>query len=145
MQTYSEKLVEKGKSWETTITPSKPWLRQGVDLEWLKKEYRKMLEFFKESPAYHWMTEDARADGLAQGREQGLAAFRQTVVRPIDERFPRLAELACWQVQGVKDLERLQQAILRVSLSKDAAEAADALAELEEETDQPGQVSEERH
>ena len=48
MPTYSEKLMEKGKSWETTITPSKPWLRQGVDLEWLKKEYRKMLEFFAE-------------------------------------------------------------------------------------------------
>lgn len=59
-----------------------------------------------------------------------LEAFQQTVVALIEERFPALADRARAQVQAVKDQERLQQAILRVSLSKDAAETANVLAEL---------------
>lgn len=124
------------------------WLLQGASLEWLRKEYRKMLDFFKDSPAYEWMTEDAREEGLAQGlaqgleqgraegltqaRQQALDTFRQTVVTLITERFPKLARLARKQVGVVESLERLQHLILRVSLSQDASEIEELLLDLDE-------------
>lgn len=134
------------------------WLLQGTNLEWLKKEYRKMLDLFRDSPAYEWMTEDARAEGLAQGLEQGLEqgrkeaekarqealkaqeahqraleAFQQTVVALVAERFPKLARLAQKQVRTVEEVERLQHLILRVSLTQDAAEIEELLLDLDEE------------
>lgn len=130
------------------------WLLKGMDLEWLRKEYRDMLELFKDSPAYQWMVEDAHAEGFERGIEQGLErgrgevrkaqeqaqqaqkqaqqareAFRQTIVALVEERYPEWTDLARRQVQAMTDLECLQQAILRVSLSKDSVEAASALLE----------------
>lgn len=135
------------------------WLLKGLDLEWLKREYQNMLELFKDSPAYQWMTEDAREEGLARGLEQGLErgleqgleqgreemrgevrkaqeTFRQTLVTLVDERYPVLTGYARKQVQVVDDLERLQRAILRVSLSKDASDASRALDELSADTEE---------
>lgn len=138
------------------------WLLQGTNLEWLKKEYRKMLDLFRDSPAYEWMTEDARAEGLAQGLEQGrkeaeqareeaekarketmevhqrsLETFQQTVVALVAERFPKLARLAQKQVRAVEEVERLQQLILRVSLTQDAAEIEELLLDLDEVENEP--------
>jgi hypothetical protein len=103
------------------------WLLKGMDLEWLRKEYRNMLELFKDSLSYQWMVEDARAEE----RLKALEAFRQTAVGLVEERYPELTDFARGQVQAMTDLERLQQAILRVSLSKDAVEAASALLALQ--------------
>lgn len=91
------------------------WLFQEIDLEWLKKEYYKMLDFFKDSPAYAWMTEEA----LERGRAEG---FRQVIVALVKERFPDLELLASRQVALTQNQEHLQQVILRVSLSQDGAE-----------------------
>jgi hypothetical protein len=35
------------------------WRLRGEDLDWLKKEYQTMLDFFKDAPAYRWMEESA--------------------------------------------------------------------------------------
>jgi hypothetical protein len=118
-----------------------------VDLEWLKKEYRKMLDFFKDSPAYQWMTDDAREEGFTRGREaalreleearqqrqQTLDAFRQTVVAIVAAHFPKWASMAKKQVQNVENPQKLQEAILFISATQDAAEVANILANLDEE------------
>ena len=108
------------------------WLLQGASMEWLQREYRKMLDFFKDSPAYQWMTEDAREEGLAQGLPQALDTFRQTAATLVTERFPKLARLARKQVRAVESLERLQHLILRVSLTQDALEIEELLLDLDE-------------
>jgi ATP sulfurylase len=38
------------------------WLLRDGDLEWLNKEYKKMFDFLKDSPAYQWMRADAREE-----------------------------------------------------------------------------------
>lgn len=108
------------------------WLLREVDLEWLRKEYHKMLDFFKDSPAYAWMTEEALERGLERGRE----GFRQVIVTLVGERFPHLAPLAQKQVALVQDQDRLQQLVLRVSLSQDAAEIEHLLLSLAEQKEE---------
>jgi hypothetical protein len=41
------------------------WLLGNTNLEWLQKEYYQMLDFFKDAPAYEWMTASAREEGLS--------------------------------------------------------------------------------
>jgi flagellar biosynthesis/type III secretory pathway protein FliH len=73
------------------------------DQEWLKKEYRKMTDILKDTPAYHRMTDDAREEGLAQGLAQGLEEGRErgreeglrlALMSIIDARFPTVKRLA---------------------------------------------------
>lgn len=47
------------------------------DLEWLKREVAMLKDIIKESPAYHWITEEAREEGIAQGREEAREEARQ--------------------------------------------------------------------
>jgi len=112
------------------------WLLRGTNLEWLKKEYSKMLDFFKDSPAYEWMTEDAREEGRQQlltAQRQTLEEYRQILVALIAKPFPQLARLAEKQVSAIKDQKRLQQLILRVNMAQDAAEVEVLLLDLDEE------------
>jgi len=61
-------------------------LKQFDDLEWLERRFLHMQDFLKESPAYQWILEG--------GREEGLAQARQAVVDFVQKRFPELAQLA---------------------------------------------------
>lgn len=70
--------------------------KEKASLDWLEKEYRMMMDFLKEAPAYHWMTDDARKEGLEQGLEQGLElgrveALRLAISNIINENFPDLS------------------------------------------------------
>ncbi len=135
------------------------------DLAWLKREVSMLTDLFKESPAYEWMTEDAREEGRKEGREEGrrqveeerqraleerqraleerqraleerqraLKNFRETVVALVARDFPKLAKLAKKQVARVEDLERLQHLILEITMTHDAARAAELLSNLDED------------
>lgn len=123
------------------------WVLGPANLEWIKKEYYKMLDFFKDSPAYEWMTKDAREEGLEQGREEArrqieearqrelrtLNASRQTVVTLVAERFPQLARLAKKQVERIENPETLQKVILFIFATQDAGELGVFLANLGED------------
>lgn len=123
----------------------------GPDLAWLERNYRKMTDFFKDSPAIRWMTDDAREEGrkemreqvermreqaaaqaaqaaaqAAQAekmREQMLAHFRQAVVAVVAQRFPELVRSAQKQVQFSQDTHSLQQLIINLSIAKNTADA----------------------
>jgi hypothetical protein len=99
--------------------------------ELLGKEYQKMLELFKDSPAYVWMTENAREEE----REAACEGFRQVIVELVERRFPRLLPLAQKQVALVRDRERLQQVILHVSLDQDDSEIENLLLSLSKQTE----------
>lgn len=107
------------------------WVLRTTDLAWLEREYDKMLDFFKDSPAYEWMTRDAREEGR-QETQRVLDVFRQTVVALVAERFPKWAGMAQKQVQNIENPQKLQEAILFISATQDAAEVANILANLDE-------------
>jgi predicted transposase YdaD len=64
-----------------------------ANLEWLEREYQKMMDILKDSPAYHWMTDDARNEGLEQGREEAREDAMRIANEAILSRF-RMAVLA---------------------------------------------------
>lgn len=92
-----------------------------------------MTDILKESPAYRWMTDDAREEGLEQGLERGLeqglergrkengeewlAQLRSTIIEIVSGRFPRLVRMANKLVSESTDVERLQHAIVKISLA----------------------------
>lgn len=116
------------------------------DQEWLKREVSMLTDLFKESPAYEWMTENVREEErekarkqiveeqqrTAEERKRALKNFQETVVALVARDFPKLAKLAKKQAAKVKDTERLQQFILDVTLTRDAARVAELLADLDE-------------
>lgn len=108
-----------------------------------------MLDFFKDSPAYEWMTEDTRKEGFKQGFEQGLAQghqegikqgrqeaaeiFRQVIIALAAKRFPKLERLAKKQVRATDDIELLQNAMIHIGLAPDSIEAGIVLLDLDKE------------
>jgi hypothetical protein len=55
------------------------WLLKDDDLSWLRKEYQKMFELFKDAPAIQWIEEDARLDERRKADQRVLAAQKKTV------------------------------------------------------------------
>ena len=107
-----------------------------------------MTDILKDTPAYHWMTEDAREEGREQGiergREQERQAAQETMLNQLREmtmeiiigRFPKFVRLAKKQVRDAKDLGRLQRALVKVSLAHDDDDIEPYLWEIDEEEDQ---------
>jgi predicted transposase YdaD len=111
------------------------WVLGATDLAWLKREYHKMLDFFKDSPAYEWMTEDAREEERQRSleeRQQNLEILRQTIVMQIAARFPKLERLAKKQVRAINDIKAVQQTLLRYNLAKNADDVEALLLDIDE-------------
>lgn len=123
------------------------------DQAWLKREVSMLTDLFKESPVYEWMTENIREEErekahkqmeeerqraveerqrAVEERQHALKNFQETVIVLVARDFPKLAKLAKKQVAKVKNMERLQQFILDVTMTRDAARAAELLADLDE-------------
>jgi hypothetical protein len=62
------------------------WLLRDDDLSWLRKEYQKMFELFKDAPAIQWIEEDARLDERKQAEQRMLDERKQAEQRMLDER-----------------------------------------------------------
>ena len=115
-----------------------------------------MFEIFKDSPALQWMEDSVREEErkkaqllvqeerkkaeqqlraeqkkaehrLQEKDKKALATFQQMVVGLVSQRFPTLLRLAKAQVHLLKQPERFQEAILRLSLARDLDEAQDIL------------------
>jgi hypothetical protein len=137
------------------------WLLQGDDLNWLNKEYQKMFEFFKDSPALQWMEESVRQEEqrkadqrvlaerkqankkMLEERKQAdkkmLTTLRQTVVALVSQRFPTLQRLAKTQVRTLEQPGLFQELILRLSVARDIDEAQDVLFSLNEKEEEDEQ------
>jgi hypothetical protein len=135
------------------------WLLKGDDLSWLHKEYNKMYEIFRDSPAIQWMEEKARQDerqkaelrlqeerqkalaeqqkALAEERQKALAeqqrtitVLRQTAIDAIALRFPTLRRLANAEVNTFNQVETLSQLLTRLYQVNSTDEMRDLLAAL---------------
>jgi hypothetical protein len=126
------------------------WLLAGTSLEWLKKEYFKMFDLFKDSPVYEWMTESAREEAQHQVEEANqrtleanqrtleanqrtIEKFRQTVLAIVAQRFPTLVRSAQKQVQLSQDTDRLQKLLIDLSLAQNVADAEHYLLHFDED------------
>ena len=79
---------------------------------------------------------------LQEKDKKALATFQQMVIGLVSQRFPTLLRLAKAQVHLLKQPERFQEVILRLSLARDIDEAQEILYsfnenETEEDTEEP--------
>ena len=101
---------------------------------------------FKDLPAYHWMTDDARNEGIEQGREQGLeqglkqgqetelVRLRQTIAVIIEKGFPALTKVAQKQLALIQHPTPLLQLITNLYGVQSADEVRQYLREALEES-----------
>lgn len=111
-----------------------------------------MYDILQETPAYQFMTKEAREEGLEKGlekglqeglekgfekgREEGLEALRLAIVNIVRERFPKIVRLARKQVAFVDDLATLGQLVVKMSLVQTPIEAKQLLLTLDEDEDE---------
>ena len=86
-----------------------------------------MNDWLKDSPAYHWMTDDALQEGLERGHEEGLAegqlkGYRSSALAIVTNRFPKLTRLAQTQLALIEDTELLQRLVVNFSIAQTASE-----------------------
>lgn len=94
-----------------------------------------MTDFFKDSPAYHWMTDDAREEGLEQGREQGLKeGFRQAIAGMIAGRYPTVTRLAEKQLPLIQHVAPLEKLVMKINMAQTVAEVKQYLVEAVDES-----------
>ncbi len=88
-----------------------------------------MHDILKESDIYQMI--------LQEGREEGLQATRQTLLRFVQARFPKLVRFATKQIAVVKDAQVLDDLIYKIGLSSlTEAEARQLFADLDKEEDE---------
>jgi hypothetical protein len=100
------------------------WFLRGDDLSWLNAEQKKAERRLQEKD------------------KSALATFQQMVIGLVSQRFPTLLRLAKAQMHLLKQPERFQEVILRLSLARDIDEAQDILYsfsenEAEGDTEEP--------
>lgn len=92
------------------------------DQEWLESRYKHMHDILRESPAYQWI--------LNEGRAEGIQAMQQTAIRMVLVHFADLEELARAKITALNDLARLQQLIIDLSISHSQEEMKRVLRSL---------------
>src|SRR5579884_2200405 len=84
------------------------------DLSWLKRRFRVLSYFLRDSPVYQEVLEEGREEGKHIGE---LAAQRQTLRAIVLERFPALASLAKTQADLSDDPELLRWVTVKMSVA----------------------------
>ncbi len=88
-----------------------------------------MHDILKESDIYQMI--------LQEGREEGLQATRQTLLRFVQARFPKLVRFATKQTSVVTDVKALNELIYKIGLTQlSEAEARQLFADLDKEEDE---------
>ena len=102
-----------------------------ANLNWLEREYEKMMDVLKDSPAYHWMTDDARKEGREEGREESL---RYAIAAFIQKSFPAISKKAHKQLALIKHSAPLTKLITNLYGAKTLEEVQRFLAEALDES-----------
>lgn len=138
----------------TNLLASLVFQNNQSNLDWLERKYREMTINFKDLPAYHWMTDDAREEGLAQGREEGreegrekgreeglikgreegLEALRLASVHIIEQGFPELSKLAQKQLALIRHTAPLANLVTKMYRAKTSDEVKRYLFDALEES-----------
>lgn len=111
------------------------------DQEWLRRRYKNMTDILKDTPAYHWMTDDAREEGIEEGHKRALqeaqeavySRLREKVVAVVAARFPKLARFTRKQISDVEDMDTLLNLIVDLKLADKVDDVTQRLLALNEE------------
>ena len=87
-----------------------------------------MNNILRESPFYQEILQEGREEGL----QKGLEVLRQTLLKVVEARFPKLLRLAKGQAAITDDPEELENLIVKVSIAQDVEEAKNFLLDLAE-------------
>ena len=98
--------------------------RRYSDQEWLERRFKYMHDILRESPAYQWILDEGREEGIQQG-------MQQAVINMVVARFPELESLARARITAVSNLERLQHLIIDLTISHNQEEAQRVLLSLD--------------
>ncbi len=131
----------------TNILAGLAFKNNQANLDWLEREYLKMADnILKESPAYHWMTDDARNEGLIQGRVEGreegraaeraesIASLRQAIASVIEKGFPELSKRAQKQLALIQQPSLLTKLVIQLYDARNADEVKRYLSEALDES-----------
>ena len=123
----------------TNLLASLAFQNDKSNLEWLERKYREMTIDFKDLPAYHWMTDDARDEGLAQGREEGReegleAGLRLAIVGIIEQSFPALSKFAQKQLTLIHHTTPLAKLVTQIHAAQNPDEVKRYLTDAVEES-----------
>ena len=92
------------------------WLLRGDDLNWLSKEYAKMYDLFKDSPAIQWMEESAIKTVSERIRKEEREKADQRVfeerVRASEEREKAAQRILEERIRASEDREKAAQKVL---------------------------------
>jgi len=110
-----------------------------ADLPWLHRRLHEMHNILRESPFYQEILQEGREEGLEkglqEGLEKGLQVLRETLLKVVQARFPKMVRLAKGQAAIIDDPAELENLIVKVSIAQDAKEAKRALLDEEDEDD----------
>jgi predicted transposase YdaD len=85
-----------------------------------------MHDILRESPAYQWILDEGREEGI----QQGIQAMQQAAIHMVIAHFADLEELARAKITVLGDLERLQRLIIDLSISHSQEEVEKILRSL---------------
>ncbi len=95
------------------------------NLEWLKERYRTMFDILRDEPVYREILREGRAEGE-------LIALRETVLKIVKVRFPKLLELAQQQIEIDNDVQKLKKLRDGIIEAVDVREAEKSLLQEEQ-------------
>jgi len=83
------------------------------DQEWLESRFKYMHDILRESPAYQWILEEGREEGIQlgmqrgiqQGMQRGVQAMQQAAINVVIARFAELESLASARITALDNLE----------------------------------------
>jgi predicted transposase YdaD len=110
-----------------------------------KSSFKEMYDLIRDTPIYQEMTKMAREEGLEKGLQKGLKegrkeggqiALREAILDIVQERFPKLSELAQQQVALANDAALLKRLVVKLSLVRSTKEAKQLLLQASQMHDQ---------
>lgn len=123
----------------TNVLASLAFMGNPDNLAWLERKFREIMSILQDTPAYHWMTDEAlhkgRAEGRELGREEGrVEASQEMLAVFIEGRFPQLSKLARKQLALIKHITLLQDLVGKVTQAQTPDEMKRALSDALEES-----------
>ena len=108
-----------------------------ADLNWLRRRFAVFNDILRETPIYQEVLEEGMEKGIEKGRQealqQELQRQRETMLRIVLERFPKIVRLARKQVEDIEDSAILWDLIVKMSTVQTAEEAKQLLFDVTED------------
>jgi len=114
-------------------------LENEADQEWLDRRFSQMFDILRESPAFQKIMQVGWKEGMEEGRQEGiqegivqghqetLKTLRQTLLKIVNARFPKILHLAKGQGAIIDDPDVLEDLIVKISTAQTLQEAQNYL------------------